>query len=311
MGKDASLVADLPVGNDTFVADLPSTVTDAPSNDLSGGDVPASDSLPRDGAADGLWGCRMDASGPPSCNDSPISSAVMGTCQPNGTCVCASPYVINPSTGRCMYPLRDGSVPSDTGAATVCSGDYTACGCGCCGGVSSTLACYYPSLGENIAAITAQDQATKSATNCDLAGCSRGTRYVCCAEPAPESSSSAAYTAEGYSGGLDHVTISKSGSDCARLSFARPLSGSTSPVRMNLPATWGVASGEFGPCGDAGTTTQAKGGVGTLALRASGSQCLADLHATLFALAADGTVTASRLDVDGVAVTGLPGNYCP
>jgi hypothetical protein len=80
---------------------------------------------------------------------------------------------------------------------------------------------------------------------------------------------------------------------------------------MNLPATWGVVSGEFGPCGDAGTATQAKGGVGVLALRASGSQCLADLHATLFALAADGTVTASRLDVDGVAVTGLPGNFCP
>jgi hypothetical protein len=55
---------------------------------------------------------------------------------------------------------------------------------------------------------------------------------------------------------------------------------------------------------------QAQGAVGTLGLRASGSQCLADLHATLFAFAADGTVKTTRLDVDGVAVTGLPGGLC-
>jgi hypothetical protein len=55
---------------------------------------------------------------------------------------------------------------------------------------------------------------------------------------------------------------------------------------------------------------QAKGGVGTLALHASGSDCLADLHATLFAFAADGTVKASRLDVDGIVVTGLSGGLC-
>ena len=55
---------------------------------------------------------------------------------------------------------------------------------------------------------------------------------------------------------------------------------------------------------------QAKGAVGTLALRASGSQCVADLHATLFTFAADGTVKTSRLDVDSVVVTGLPGTLC-
>jgi hypothetical protein len=55
---------------------------------------------------------------------------------------------------------------------------------------------------------------------------------------------------------------------------------------------------------------QANGAVGTLALRTDGVQCLADLHATLFAFAPDGTAKSSRLDVDGVAVTGLPPGLC-
>jgi hypothetical protein len=74
-----------------------------------------------------------------------------------------------------------------------------------------------------------------------------------------------------------------------------------------MPSSWGVVSAGFGSCGDASATDQAKGAVGTLTLRASGSQCEADLHATLFAFEADGTVKTTRLDVDGVAVTGLPG----
>jgi hypothetical protein len=140
--------------------------------------------------------------------------------------------------------------------------------------------------------------------------------YVCCAEGTPESPSSAIYTGSGFSGGLNHVTISKSGSDCATVSFAQPMSSTssllkiTTPSSPSSPSSWGVVSGGFGACGDAGATEQAKGVVGTLALRASGSQCLADLHATLFAFAADGTVTSARLDVDGVVVTGLDGSMC-
>jgi len=106
------------------------------------------------------------------------------------------------------------------------------------------------------------------------------------------------------------------GSDCATVSFAQPMSSTssllkiTTPSSPSSPSSWGVVSGGFGACGDAGATEQAKGVVGTLALRASGSQCLADLHATLFAFAADGTVTSARLDVDGVVVTGLDGSMC-
>jgi hypothetical protein len=316
--KDLPSLADVPANQDTIIlADLSGTTVDAPTIDASATDVPMpADLAPRDGAADRPAVCKPDALGPVPCNDDPNSQAVMGTCQADGTCACNSYFVFNPSTGRCMYPPRDASVASDTVAAGTCTGDYTACGCGCCGGVQATSSCYYPSLGETIAAITAQDQADKSATNCSLVGCSLGIHYVCCAEGTPESPSSATYVADGYSGGLDHVTISKSGSDCATVSFANPMSSTnslleiTTPSSPTSPSSWGVVSGGFGACGDAGATDQAKGAVGTLALRASGSQCLADLHATLFAFAADGTVTSARLDVDGVVVTGLDGSMC-
>jgi hypothetical protein len=309
-GKDAIVFADLPAGKDTIPVDLPATVADALASDVPTPDDPPTDGVPRDGQADGAPTCKSDASGPVPCNDDPNSEAVMGTCQSDGTCACNSYFVLNPSTGRCMYPPRDASVRSDVSAAAGCTGDYTACGCGCCGGVQAPPSCYYPSLGETITVITAQDEVEKSSTNCSFEGCSLGIHYICCAEPAPESPSSAAYTAEGYSGGLDHVMISKVGDDCATVSFARPLTGSNSALKITMPSSWGVVSAGFGSCGDGGITDQAKGAVGTFALRVSGSQCVADLHATLFAFVTDGTVKTTRLDIDGVTVTGLPGGLC-
>jgi len=308
-GKDTPQ-SDLPAGKDTIPADLPATVADTLASDAPARDVPPTDGVSRDGPADSAPTCKSDASGPVPCNDNPNSEAVMGTCQPDGTCACDSSFVLNPSTGRCMYPPRDASVRSDTSAAAGCTGDYTACGCGCCGGVQATPTCYYPSLGDTITAITAQDEAAKSSTNCNLVGCSLGIHYICCAEPASESPPSATYTAEGYSGGLDHVMISKVGADCAAVSFARPLADGRAALRVTMPSSWGVVSAGFGTCGDGGVTDQAKGAVGTLALRAAGSQCVADLHATLFAFAADGTVKSTRLDIDGLTVAGLPGSLC-
>jgi hypothetical protein len=210
-----------------------------------------------------------------------------------------------------MYALpRDASVRSDTSAGAECTGDYSACGCGCCSGAPKDLGCYYPSLGETLAAITAQDQAVKNGLNCNTVGCAAGVRYVCCAEPAAESPSGATYTSEAYAGGLDHVTISKSGVDCATVSFARPMAGGNATLKISTPPSWGVTSAGFGACGDGGAAAQAKGAVGTFALRASGSQCVADLHASLFAFAADGTVESTRLDMEGIPVTGLPAGMC-
>ncbi|HET6146917.1 MAG TPA: hypothetical protein VFH68_05255 [Polyangia bacterium] len=37
-----------------------------------------------------------------TCNDNPIVSALHGHCTATGTCQCASTYVLNPNTGRCL-----------------------------------------------------------------------------------------------------------------------------------------------------------------------------------------------------------------
>ncbi len=309
--KDAAQ-PDLFLVEDLAAIELASGPPDAPlmdalTADAPNGDRDASDAVLRDGTSERPLPCTPGAD--QTCNDNPVVSSIWGSCQPDGTCACTSGHVVNPSTGRCMMaPIDDASASGDIGSAA-CTGDYTACGCGCCGGMQATPSCYYPSLGDAIAAITAQDLATKNATNCSFVGCSLGIHYVCCAEITPESPSSSTYTAEGYSGGLDHVSISKFGADCATVDFARPVSGAGG-LKIAAPTSWGVSSGGFGTCGDAGVMDQAKGAVGSLALHASGSQCLADLHATLFAFVDDGTVKSTRLDVDGVAVEGFPGSLC-
>jgi hypothetical protein len=319
-GKDTALsdvlaskdtpVGDLSVAIDLFATDLAAMGADASVNDARAVDV----SLPADlgtgdGPADVTFGCTPSSLWP-GCNDTVNSEAIMGKCQPNGTCMCNSGYVINLSTGRCMYPRLDASVGGEAGPVAVCSGDYTACGCGCCGGGPSTTMCYYPSLGETIAAITAQDKVTGASPDCAGAGCGIGIHYVCCVPPAPNPPSSATYSATGYSGGKNHVTISKSGADCATLSFDWPTISSSSDLRVATPSAWGLSSGQLGTCGDASAMDLAKGAVGTFALRSSNGACLTDVHASLFTFTATGEVKAVRFDADGLTVAGLPVSLC-
>ena len=127
---------------------------------------------------------------------------------------------------------------------------------------------------------------------------------------APESPSSATYTADAYIGGLDHISISKVGADCAGVSLAHPMSSSDSWSKITTPSAWGVPGATFGACGDAGATVQAKGAVGTLVLHARETECLADLHVTLFAFSDEGTVKTSRLDVDDLVIPTFPAGFC-
>ena len=204
----------------------------------------------------------------------------------------------------------DVSPTGEAGQVVACTGEYTACGCGCCAGTPMRAECYYPSLGESVAAIAAQDQAVKSATNCNLAGCSVGIRYVCCAPAAPEPPSSASYTTDWYIGDIDRLQVSKSGADCATLSFALPMVTRNSGFRVTLPGYWGMVSGSFGACGDAGVSERATNAVGMFALRVSGSVCVADVHVTLFSIAASGEVRSTGLDVDGLVMTEISTSMC-
>jgi hypothetical protein len=57
---------------------------------------------------------------------------------------------------------------------------YIACDCGCCGGVQPKRQCIYQSKGDGLQQIVQRDKDAAKNSNCALAGCSIGTRYVYC-----------------------------------------------------------------------------------------------------------------------------------
>ena len=66
--------------------------------------------------------------------------------------------MVNPATGRCMVaPILFDASAIDATVPVACTGDYNACGYGCCGGVPMTTRCYYASLGETASAMAADD----------------------------------------------------------------------------------------------------------------------------------------------------------
>lgn len=202
-GRDAPGIADIPADLRADTRDTPDTsVVDMPIVNV---DLPtAADARPDtvfpDGSTNAVRPCAVDALGPP-CNDNPISAAVMGECQADGTCLCKTGYALNPASGRCGYPMPDAGATKDAFATLACSGEYTACGCGCCTGSATSTSCYFPSLGETTSDIRSKDEAVKSSVNCELAGCSAGVRHVCCAPAEPEAPGSASYRADSYPGG--------------------------------------------------------------------------------------------------------------
>lgn len=62
------------------------------------------------------------------------------------------------------------------------SQSYTACGCGCCGGVDPNpiQKCLYHSRGEDLREIMKSDEAQRLSPDCKFIGCARGTKYTYC-----------------------------------------------------------------------------------------------------------------------------------
>lgn len=295
-------VGDAPAGPDTASAkDTAAATPDASADSLAfevlRGEVASDVTKARMDAPADVASCTGSGG---DCNDDPLVSAIWGTCQADGTCACKPGFEINPSTGRCRMPRADAA----DGTAT-CSGEFKACGCGCCG-EPRDIACYYPPLGESTATLRAKDDAAKASADCTAAGCSRGVKYVCCM-PVGTAPSAATYSTSSYMGDMDHITISKSGSDCATLRMSLP-STTSSELRIDGPSRWGI-SGYLGSC-EAGAGSAAKGALGTVAMYPRGEACLVDVHVTLFAIANDGTVMPTSLDVDGLPVTDFPASFC-
>jgi hypothetical protein len=316
-GARADSVADLLVLADVLVpADVPAaeTARDTGAPDVADAraDLGAAEAGrdsgdgPLDTAGDLATACTpgMDQ----TCNDNDLVSSVWGSCRADGTCACKVGFTINPATGRCMIGARDAGTYDALGS---CTGDFLACGCGCCGGTTPNNACYYPALGESTALFQAQDEAVRQSTNCNLAGCSMGRRYVCCVAGAPEPVGSATYTASAYSGDLDHLTIVKVGTDCATLGLSGPGTNIDDRKPLQTNGNWSQINGRFGGCADGAAVDTANGVLGTLVVRKDGSGgCVADVHVSLFALATTGEAKTTRLDADGLAIGGMGADLC-
>jgi len=193
-----------------------------------------------------------------------------------------------------------------------CAGEYNACGCGCCGGIPHTTSCYYPSLGDTVADIAERDRASKASQDCSLAGCSRGTRYVCCEPASPEPAAGTSYSADLYIGGYNRLTINKTGTHCAGLLFLQPglQPDEAGQWRIDTPDHWVATSANSGSCEDAGAREYAIAALGSMVFRASGVGCVVDLHATLYFAQATGPVTTVRMDVDGLLVPMMSAREC-
>ncbi len=60
------------------------------------------------------------------------------------------------------------------------SGQYTACGCGCCGGAEPKEVCIYHSKGENLQKIIEDDKKAGENPECAFMGCSLPVKYSYC-----------------------------------------------------------------------------------------------------------------------------------
>jgi hypothetical protein len=205
----------------------------------------------------------------------------------------------------------DGSGGEAGGTNDECA-SYDACGCGCCGGLASTPTCYHPDRGEELSSIVAADQAQASDPGCSNAGCSSGTRHVCCAIPEP---TAAAYAASFYIGGINHLTIERRGSDerCALLELVAPNS-SPVPYSLEIPDGWFIQGGSASPCGADGRVSSpwllAFGGIGSVSF-STPEMCAVDFDFTLFFASDSGALEAvrfqgQRLEIGGHQLAGCP-----
>src|SRR6185369_11412024 len=58
--------------------------------------------------------------------------------------------------------------------------EYTACGCGCCSGVTAQAAPKCVADAKSLKEIIKQDKDFKTSANCAIMGCAAGTKYTVC-----------------------------------------------------------------------------------------------------------------------------------
>jgi len=206
-----------------------------------------------------------------------------------------------------------GSGTGDAGAAGASEeacGDYLACGCGCCGGASPSHACYYPDLGDTLAGVIAQDEATADSETCANAGCALGTEYHCCV--VPSEAGEATYRVDASSTAVDRLTVFRADPEdrCTTLTLSSSLDVPKFPIEV--PEGWKVDLAANGfACAEAynfPSLRHAIGGEGYVAFTTA-ERCTIDFDVTLF-FNLGTEIQATRLVGMSVAVPNL-GADCP
>ncbi|MGC4089997.1 MAG: hypothetical protein QM756_19335 [Polyangiaceae bacterium] len=195
--------------------------------------------------------------------------------------------------------------------APSCEGSYTACGCGCCGGVQQTTptTCYYPEWGDSLATIVAADKRVAGSASCANAGCSFPYVYACCMSAPQEAQSAGQYT---WSRLGDSLSLFKT--DAQGMCGSLQLEIGAPPLPTLRADTFGwTSSGSYQPC-SMSSINEPIGISGSIyAYRTSSggtSTCALNVHVTLFIGLGNGGVRAARFDVDGIDA-GFPADVCP
>jgi hypothetical protein len=174
------------------------------------------------------------------------------------------------------------------------------CGCGCCGGVAGTEACYYTSLGQMRDTIP---NPMPTPQECATNGCSEGVRYLCCADPGVQQTPTAIFCATNTSGeDLPLFSFTKRDAEaCTTIQIG--LASGSLPL-VSTPFGPGVASAWRGPCGGSARTYPI-GGLGSVTARPrrpGDASTHYDVHVALFFHGGTGIADVSRIDVDDIAV---------
>lgn len=194
--------------------------------------------------------------------------------------------------GPSVTTQPDASATADAGIACPANAPtLDICDCGCCG-PPQHRSCYYPALGESVSTIPNPPPPG----NCNLAGCSAGVRYICCADPGTPAAPTASYCLWITRGAeIGYKVMKREGDTCTSIDVGAL---ANRPTNISAPDALPVAGERNTPCDFGPKPTPAAGGLGSIGAGAAGGISI-DVHAVLFFETATG-VESERFDVDGL-----------
>jgi hypothetical protein len=184
-------------------------------------------------------------------------------------------------------------------AAAICPAGVApleVCGCGCCGGVTEGVWCYYPARGETRDAIP---NPMPPPEECARQGCIDGELYVCCADPGPQADAATICAIDTSIEDQARFTVTRRDGDvCTTLELgsAAPILPITGPPGLANTSAW------RGPCDGSAPRVYAIGGLGRVTPGTAGTLPRYDVHVVLFFGNRTGIAEAVRIDRDAVAV---------